>query len=228
MALHRHDEVVLLLGAPGAGKGTQAHFLAEVLGVPHVASGDLLRDHRTRGTDLGREAQVYMDRGDLVPDDLVVEMIADRLDQPDAVNGALLDGFPRTVAQAEALEARLAQRGGAVRLAVYVEVPTEVLVDRLAGRWICRGCQSSFHEVFNPPKAASLCDGCGGELYQRADDKREVVATRVAIYLRDTLPVVQRYAGRGIMRRIDGNQPIDRVERSLRQAIATTDEPVPA
>ena len=220
MALQRHDEVVLLLGAPGAGKGTQAHVLAEALGVPHVASGDLLRDHRTRGTDLGREAQAYMDRGDLVPDDLVVEMIAERLDQPDAVNGALLDGFPRTLAQAEALEARLAQRGGAVRLAVYVDVPTEVLVDRLSGRWICRGCQSSFHEIFNPPRAASVCDGCGGELYQRPDDKREVVANRVAVYLRDTLPVVERYADQGLMRRINGNQPIARVEQSLRQAIA--------
>ena len=225
MALHRHDEVVLLLGAPGAGKGTQARFLADALGVPHVASGDLLRDHRKRGTNLGREAQAYMDRGDLVPDDLVVDMIADRLDQVDAVKGALLDGFPRTLAQAEALEARLAQRGGAVRLAVYVEVPTEVLVDRLAGRWICRGCQSSFHQVFNPPRAASLCDDCGGDLYQRSDDKREVVANRVAVYLRDTLPVVERYAAQGIMRRIDGNQPIERVEDSLRQAI-TTDQPV--
>jgi adenylate kinase len=221
MALQKHDEVVLLLGAPGAGKGTQARFLSEMLRIPHVASGDLLRDHRQRGTTLGRAAQVYMDRGDLVPDDLVVDMIADRLDRPDAARGALLDGFPRTLAQAEALEARLAQRGGAVRLAVYVEVPTEVLVDRLAGRWICRSCQSSFHEVFNPPRAATTCDDCGGELYQRPDDKREVVANRVAVYLRDTLPVVERYARQGIMRRIDGNQPIGRVEASLRRAMDT-------
>lgn len=227
MALQRHDEVVLLLGAPGAGKGTQARFLAETLGVPHVASGDLLREHRERGTELGRQAQTYMDRGDLVPDELVVDMIADRLDQPDAVKGALLDGFPRTLAQAEALEARLAMRGGAVRLVVYVDVPTDVLVDRLAGRWICRGCQASFHEVFNPPRAATACDDCGGQLYQRPDDKREVVSNRVGVYLRDTLPVIERYAGQGTMRRIDGNQPIDLVEASLRRAIAV-DEPIPA
>src|SRR5207244_7433315 len=136
MGLHRHDEVVLLLGAPGAGKGTQARFLGETLGVPLVASGDLLREHRQRGSDLGKTAQEYMDRGDLVPDGLVVDMIVDRLNQSDAAAGALLDGFPRTPAQAEALEARLVARGGAVRVAVYVDVRNGVLVQRLAGRCV--------------------------------------------------------------------------------------------
>jgi adenylate kinase len=227
MVLHRHDEVVLLLGAPGAGKGTQARFLAELLGVPHVASGDLLREHRQRGTALGRAAQEYMDRGDLVPDALVVDMIADRLDQRDAVRGALLDGFPRTLTQAEALERRLCGRGGRVRTAIYVEVPTDVLVDRLAGRWLCRSCQASYHEVYNPPAVTGTCDACDGELYQRTDDKREVVANRVAVYLRDTLPVVERYARQGILQRVDGNQSIEAVKAALRQAIGE-DEPVAA
>jgi len=219
--------VVLLLGAPGAGKGTQARFLAETLQVPMVASGDLLREHRQRGTALGRAAQEYMDRGDLVPDELVVDMIVHRLDQPDAAAGALLDGFPRNVAQADALEARLAARNGAIRVAVYVAVPTNVLVERLAGRWMCRGCQASFHELFNAPKDASACDTCGGELYQRPDDKREVVANRVAVYLRDTLPVVERYERKGILRRIDGNQTINAVKLALRQAVGA-DEAIPA
>src|SRR5438270_1913349 len=219
MGLQQHDQVVLLLGAPGAGKGTQARFLAATLGVPMVASGDLLREHRQRGTDLGRAAQQFMDRGDLVPDELVVDMIVHRLDAPDAMAGVLLDGFPRNVAQADALEARLTERGGAIRVAVYVDVPTAVLIERLAGRWMCRGCQASFHEIFNPPAAAGTCDTCAGELYQRADDKREVVTNRVAVYLRDTLPVVECYERRGILRRINGNQSIDTVKRALRQAV---------
>ncbi len=219
MVLHRHDEVVLLLGAPGAGKGTQARFLAELLGVPHVASGDLLREHRQRGSALGRAAQGYMDRGDLVPDGLVVDMIADRLDRTDATEGALLDGFPRTITQAQALEERLTQRGGRVRSAIYVEVPTDVLVERLAGRWLCRECQASYHEVFNRPVRTGVCDTCRGELYQRTDDKREVVANRVAVYLRDTLPVVEHYAQLGILQRVDGNQSIEAVKVALRQAI---------
>ena len=227
MGLHRHDEVVLLLGAPGAGKGTQARFLSETLGMPMVASGDLLREHRKRGTELGRAAQEYMDRGDLVPDELVVDMIVHRLDEPDAAAGALLDGFPRNVAQADALEARLAERGGSIRVAVYVDVPTDVLVERLAGRWMCPGCQASFHELFNPPAVAKTCDTCGGELYQRADDKREVVANRVTVYLRDTLPVVERYQRQGILRRIDGNQPINVVKAALRQAVGV-EERIPA
>jgi adenylate kinase len=226
MALHRHDEVVLLLGAPGAGKGTQARFLTELLGVPHVASGDLLRENRQRGTDLGKAAQGYMDRGDLVPDDLVVDMIVDRLTRPDAEAGALLDGFPRTITQAEALEHRLRRLGGTIRVAVYVEVPPDVLVERLAGRWMCRACQATFHELFNPPARAGTCDLCQGELFQRADDKREVVANRVNVYLRDTLPVIQRYESHGILRRIDGNQSIAAVKAALRQAVGL--EPIPA
>jgi adenylate kinase len=227
MGLQRHDEVVLLLGAPGAGKGTQARFLAEELGVPHVASGDLLREHRRRGTALGRAAREYMDRGDLVPDGLVVDMIAERLDAPDAAGGALLDGFPRTLPQARALDARLAERGGRVHTAIYLEVPTDVLVDRLAGRWMCRNCQTTFHEMFNPPPVAGLCDTCGGELYQRPDDRREVVAHRVAVYLRDTLPVIERYANQGILQRVDGNQSIEAVKAALLDAIRD-DQPVPA
>jgi len=219
MGLHRHDEVVLLLGAPGAGKGTQARFLAATLGIPLVASGDLLREHRRRGTGLGHAAQAYMDRGELVPDALVVEMILERLDRPDAASGALLDGFPRNVAQADVLDARLAERGGAIRVAAYVDVPTDVLIERLAGRWMCPGCQASYHEVFNPPSVASTCDTCYGTLYQRADDKREVVATRVEVYLRDTLPVVERYERQGVLKHLDGNQSIEMVKRALSQAV---------
>ena len=226
MGLHGHEEVILLLGAPGAGKGTQARFLAEILGVPHVASGDLLREHRDQGTNLGRAARAYMDRGDLVPDSLVVDMIVDRLEQPDARRGALLDGFPRTIAQAEALESRLCQRGGRIRRAIYVEVPTEVLVERLAGRWLCKSCQASYHEIFNPPAIAGVCDRCDGDLYQRPDDKREVVANRVAVYLRDTLPVVERYDQLGLLQRVDGNQSIEAVKTALIQAIGE-DEPIP-
>jgi adenylate kinase len=222
MALLRHEEVVLLLGAPGAGKGTQARFLAERLGAPHVASGDLLREHRAQGTALGQQAQAYMDRGDLVPDDLVVDMIMDRLDQPDARHGVLLDGFPRTVAQAEALEQRLADQGGGVRLAIYVDVPTDVLVDRLAGRWLCRTCQTSYHEIFRPPQSVGACDQDRGELYQRPDDRREVVSNRVAVYLRDTLPVVERYDAQGVLRRIDGNQSVEAVKAALDEAVTVS------
>lgn len=224
MALQQHDEVVLLLGAPGAGKGTQARFVADVLDVPHVASGDLLREHRQQSTALGQAAQAFMDRGDLVPDELVVDMIVERLGRPDATLGALLDGFPRTLAQAGALEARLKTRGGRIRAAVYIEVPTEVLIERLAGRWLCRACQSSFHSVFNPPRTAGACDRCQAELYQRADDKRDVVANRVNVYLRDTLPVVAHYESMGLLQRIDGNQPIHAVRDALCEALNLTEE----
>lgn len=223
MALHRHDDVVLLLGAPGAGKGTQARYLVDVLGVPHVASGELLRENLQRRTELGRAAQAFMDRGDLVPDELVVEMIVRRLDALDATRGALLDGFPRTLSQASALESRLAERGARVGAAIYVEVPTKVLVERLAGRWMCRACQATYHEEFNPPARPGTCDACSGELYQRSDDQRAVVANRVNVYLRDTLPVVDCYEQRGILRRINGNRPIAAVRAALRTALGLSD-----
>lgn len=219
MSLRAPHNVVLLLGAPGSGKGTQARFLSELLGIPHVSSGDILREHRAHGTKLGRLAQAYMDRGDLVPDSLVVEMIVDRLAKPDACHGALLDGFPRTVAQAEALEAQLALMGSQVSCVLDLEVPEAVLVERLAGRWICRACQTSYHETFNPSPRGSLCGECGGELYQREDDRREVVAKRVQVFLTSTQPVVQHYRQRGVLTRINGHHPIAEVRAALSAAV---------
>lgn len=215
MVLRTSDEVVLLLGAPGAGKGTQARLLAEELAVPHVASGDLLRDHRRRGAALGQRARIYMDRGDLVPDELVVDMIVDRLHEADAAGGALLDGFPRTLPQARSLDARLAERGGAVRSAIYVKVPRPVLVERLAGRWLCRACHASYHQVHNPSTTGDTCDACGGQLYQRLDDTREVVENRVAVYLRDTMPVIEHYDGLGVLHLVDGNRGIEDVRSDV-------------
>ncbi len=228
MVLHDSRDVTLILGAPGAGKGTQATALAEALGVPHIASGDLLRDHRTRGTDLGHAAQVYMDRGDLVPDDLVIDMIMERLSAPDATHGALLDGFPRTLPQAEALDRRLKEKGSDVTRALYLEVPTDVLINRLAGRWMCRDCQTPYHEVFNPSPAGQRCGNCGGELYQRPDDTREVVTNRIEVYLRDTLPVIQHYADVGVLRRVDGNRSIEAVQSDLLAAAGADAAPMPA
>jgi adenylate kinase len=211
--------IVLLLGAPGAGKGTQARFLSETLGVPHVASGDLLREHRRQGTELGRAAQTYMDRGDLVPDQLVIDMILQRLEQPDARRGALLDGFPRTRAQAEALDRSLAERHSAVRRAMYLDVPKATLVERLGGRWMCGTCQATYHEHFSPPTVPGRCDVCGGELYQRPDDRNDVVENRVEVYLRETVPVIDYYREHGLLRAVDGVGSIDEVRARLAAAL---------
>jgi adenylate kinase len=210
-----HRDVVLLLGAPGAGKGTQARFLTGMLGVPHVASGDLLREHRRLMTPLGQAAKGYMDRGDLVPDDLVIDMIVERLDHADAGRGVLLDGFPRTRAQAEALDQRLATLGTTVRAALYLDVPQPILIDRLAGRWMCPACQATYHDRFAQPRVDATCDACGEPLFQRPDDRRDVVENRVTVYLRDTLPVVDHYTQRGNLRRVDGDREIHEVRAEL-------------
>ena len=207
--------VTLLIGAPGAGKGTQARVVCDALGIPHIASGDLLRDHRRRGTRLGEIARSYMDRGDLVPDDLVIEMVVDRLSEPDAAAGALLDGFPRTLAQAQALDAELTARGGGVRVAVDLDVPTEALIARICGRRVCGGCGGTFHvELQRLPEDGS-CPQCGDRLLQREDDCESVVAHRAAVYQEATTPVLEHYRRRGLVHRLDGDRPVQAVASDL-------------
>jgi adenylate kinase len=210
---------VIIMGPPGVGKGTQATDLAAYMGVPHIATGDLFRDAAQQGTPLGRQAQGYMERGELVPDELTIALLLDRLKQSDATKGALLDGFPRTVPQAEALDAALAERGRAVGRALYLTAPREVLIDRLAGRWLCRNCQTPYHETFSPAKIAGQCDRCGGELYQRADDQRDTVERRLDVYMNQTLPVVDYYRNKGVLAELNGNQEIEAVQRDLRRAV---------
>jgi len=207
--------VTLLIGAPGAGKGTQARFLCDALRMPHVATGDLLRDHRRRGSELGRVAKKYMDRGELVPDHLVVDMVLERLEHPDAARGVLLDGFPRTLAQAESLESELELRGGGVNAALFLDVPSSVLVDRLAGRWVCTECQSIYNIYLQNLGQRMSCLECDEPLVQRHDDQREVVERRVDIFMRETTAVLDHYDSRGLLRRVDGNRPIDTVRTEL-------------
>ena len=211
---------ILLLGAPGAGKGTQAQVLREAFGLPQVASGDLFRDNLKRQTPLGQLAKQYMDKGELVPDDVTIRMIRERLQQPDAANGTLLDGFPRTVAQAEALDQLLIEFGGQVNVVLYVKVDEAVLLERLTGRWVCRGAQQhTYHMLFNPPKTPGVCDVDGAELYQRDDDKAEVQAKRLRVFFEQTAPLIAFYQQRGQLAEIDGGQPIPAVTHALRAAV---------
>jgi len=206
---------LVLLGPVGAGKGTQARRIATKYGVPHIASGDLLRAHGARDTQLGREAKNYMDRGALVPDNLVITMIVDRMREPDAHNGVLLDGFPRTLAQAQALDRELEEEQRTLKVALYLEVPYATLVERAAGRWTCRICQATYNYTVNPPRQKGICDLDGGELYQRDDDRFEVVSERIKVYIADTVPVVDYYRERGILREIDGTRDIESVASAI-------------
>ncbi len=209
----------IIMGPPGAGKGTQATELAAFMGVPHVATGDIFREAAQRGTPLGRQAQGYMQRGELVPDELTIALLLDRLEEPDAAQGALLDGFPRTLAQAEALDAALAERGRRVGAALYLSVPRATLISRLCGRWLCQQCQTPYHETFSPPRVAGQCDRCGGVLYQRPDDRRETIERRLDVYLDQTVPVIEHYRAQGVLSEVDGDQPIAEVQRELRAAV---------
>ena len=207
--------IIVLLGAPGAGKGTQAEILEDQLGLVHVSSGDLLRDHRKRGTELGQVAERYMKLGELVPDNLVIEMILDRIDAPDAERGVLLDGFPRTSPQAGALDEALDMKGKRVNSAIYIKVDNEVLLDRLSGRLTCRNCGHVYHEKFAPPRVPGICDVCGGELYQRDDDKRETAIKRLTVYFDLTLPIIQYYRDRNLLCEVNGEQPIEKVTEDM-------------
>jgi adenylate kinase len=206
---------LVFLGAPGAGKGTQAAVIANNLGVAHIASGDLFRQAVDRGTELGKSVKAYMDKGALVPDEVTIHLISERLNEPDCKNGCVFDGFPRTIEQARALDKMMAERGSAIDKAVYIEVPEEALLKRLTGRWICRKCQTPYHEVNSPPKVPGVCDKCGGELYQRSDDKEETIRERLKVYFAQTTPLLDYYKADGKLAAIDGNQDIKQVSRDI-------------
>lgn len=206
---------VVLLGAPGAGKGTQAVILAERLGVAHVATGDMFREALRQGTELGLKAKEYMDRGQLVPDEITIGMLLERISRPDCQKGCLLDGFPRTLEQAQALDSALAQRGEQVDKVIYIKVEPEELVSRLAGRWTCPTCGAVYHERNQPPRQPGVCDRDGTPLYQRDDDKPETVQRRLDVYFQQTAPLIDYYARAGKLVEVDGAQPIEDVTNDM-------------
>jgi len=209
----------VLLGPPGAGKGTQAKLIADTLHLAHISSGDLFRENLSKQTELGKKAQVFINRGDLVPDDLTIDMVRDRLTRPDCVEGAILDGFPRTPAQAEALAVMLKENGGEVKSVPLISVPPEVLMERLSGRFSCKAAGHVYHSKYNPPKVAGVCDLDGSELYQREDDKAETVQKRISVYLAQTSPLIEYYRTRGLLREVDGTCEIGEVTKQVLAAL---------
>ncbi len=211
---------IVLLGAPGAGKGTQAERIVAAYGLPHISTGEMLRDAVANGTDMGREAQKHIDSGSLVPDEVVIGVVRERLAEPDAREGFLLDGFPRTIAQAERLDGILAEAGRAITHVVLIDVPADELVERLAGRRSCGACGKPYNVTFDPPEADGICDACGGTLVQRADDNEETVRNRLEVYERQTAPLVEYYTERHVLDSVfgGGKMPDDvyaHVERIL-------------
>lgn len=210
---------IVLLGPPGVGKGTQAKILSDETGLPQVSSGDLFRENLKNETELGRLAKTYMDRGELVPDDVTIAMVRDRLSRPDCAKGAILDGFPRTPAQAQALETMLADFKGRVDVVPYITADESILVERVGGRWTCRANGHIYHEKFNPPRKPGVCDVDGSELYQRDDDKAETITNRIRVYLAQTAPLVDYYRARGTLVEIDGSSPVEQVSENLLIAV---------
>lgn len=206
---------LVLLGPPGAGKGTQASAIIKKYNIPHISTGDIFRANIKKGTELGKKAKAYMDKGQLVPDELVVSIVKDRLLEDDCKDGFLLDGFPRTVKQAEALDEELTKMELKLDHVINIDVESDELIKRAVGRRICKNCGATYHIEFNPPKKEEECDVCGGELYQRDDDTEETVANRIEIYLKETKPLVDYYTKKGIIFSVDGKQAIEDVFKDI-------------
>ena len=214
---------LILLGAPGAGKGTQAGRIVAEYGIPHISTGDILRAAVKNQTQMGLEAKKYMDAGELVPDSVVIGIVKDRLQEPDTAKGFLMDGFPRTIPQAEALDEALESLGRAVTKTIVLLVDEDLLIRRLTGRRICRSCQTPFHVLFTPPKVEGVCDVCGGELYQRDDDTEATVRNRLEVYSKQTEPLIGYYDQAGVVARIDGAQLPDVTYQEIRAAVGPAD-----
>ena len=210
---------IILLGAPGAGKGTQAARVAEELRLTHIASGDMFREALEQGTELAMQAKSSMDKGMLVPDDITVRMVLERISASDCENGVVFDGFPRNLTQAEALDKALAEQSKTIDKVVYIKVSDEELLGRLSGRWICRRCQTPYHAINSPPKVEGKCDQCGGELYQRSDDTNETVRERLRVYFAETAPLIDYYAQSGKLLEVDGEGSVDEVEERILMSI---------
>jgi adenylate kinase len=212
------------MGLPGAGKGTQAEKIVEKYGIPHISTGDMFRAAIKEGTDLGLQAKSFMDKGNLVPDEVTIGIVRERLSKEDCNQGFLLDGFPRTVAQAEALETILSDLNKRINFVINIDVDKDILMGRLTGRRICKSCGSTYHLVFNPPAADDVCDRCGGELYQRADDNEETVQNRLDVNLKQTKPLLDFYETKGYLRNINGQQDIRNVFADLDKLLGSLHE----
>lgn len=206
---------IILLGAPGAGKGTQAGLISQKLNLAHIATGDLFRQAIEKGTELGRTAKSYMEKGQLVPDEITVRMVMDRITADDCKNGIVLDGFPRNLQQARALDQALEIQKNGIDAVIYIKVSEEELLKRLGGRWICRRCQTPYHEIYSPPKVAGICDKCGGELYQRPDDNINTIKKRLEVYFNETAPLIDYYKQKGKLIEVDGEGSLEEINERI-------------